>query len=184
MSFYRHYIAAKAGALNASTLALIVNWDPQGASEADLRAREEFLDKIGSQLVAVRHQFDAETKALQPKLNTFNERVAAAEDLHRQAEALPMGSKERAGKEKSLKTLVEMIEADQVDIDQAKADVVETKQWLEERENAHKEAASSLRAAKGQLERAQKDLSRATQQASREKSRTAEARAASGLAVD
>jgi chromosome segregation ATPase len=184
LSWARHYTAVKGGDLEASVLGLMVNWDPKGMGAADLRAREEWLDAIGSQLVGLRRKFDRESAELAPKLQQNHVHITAAEDLEQQTKTFPEGSAERAQHQQALDELLGSIEEEQSALDQAKADMADTKSWLEEREVAHKEAVASLRQAKSNLDHAQSDLARANQRRDREQEQTDQARVVTGLAVD
>lgn len=183
LSFYRNYIAVKAADGNASLLSILANWDPKGMSKADLMAREQYLDQVGSSLVALRHKFDSETAALKPQIDQNNMNLAAADDLNTQVKAAAEGSPERASLQKSLDSLLDTIEQEQPAINQAKSDKTETESWLKEREEAYKEAVTALKGAQRSLDQAQQGLVRAGERRDREQDRTADARRLAGLSV-
>lgn len=184
LNFFRKYIGVKAADASDSILELLVNWDPKGASEADIRVREEFLDKVGAQLIAMRAKFANESRELNDRVKAFTRRLTAAEDLQKQVEAASHGSSEHMRLSASLEKLLSSIERDQPEIDRVKADTAETESWLKEREDAFAQAKSALLGAKSALKNAQRDMARAQERRDREVERTNEARVVAGLRPD
>lgn len=184
LNFFAKYIGVKAADASDSVLELLVSWDPKGASEADIRVREEFLDKVSAQLVAMRAKFANESRELNNRVTAFARRLTAAEDLQRQVEVASSGSPEQARLSASLEKLLSSIERDQPEIDRAKADTAETESWLKEREDAFAQAKDALLGAKSALKGAQRDMARAQERRDREVERTDEARVVAGLRPD
>ncbi len=184
LSFYRHFAGAQADKLDQALVVALVKWDPKGASAADLAARDEQLNQIGLKLVTIRRKFDQESAQLAPKIELNNQHLHAAEDLDSQARALPEGSAERTKKERSLAMLLDIIEVEQPEIDQAKADMADTRTYLSEVEAAHKEAVASLTTARANLAKAQRELERAGTRREREREKADMASVVAGLRPD
>src|SRR5438105_7318139 len=92
-------------AVNAGIEAL-VRWDPQGATEAELRTMEQHLDELGMQVAQARQNYDREQKEADAVQTLAHQRLAAAEALQNQAN----GETDPARKtslEKSLATLLD-----------------------------------------------------------------------------
>jgi chromosome segregation ATPase len=184
LNFYAIYAQTKLRQGSDSILALLATKDPKGMSAADIAAREQVLDKIGSELVALRRQFNDESKKFDLLMKTNTQQIGAAEDLQQQVQAAAAGSPDRSKLEKSLSTLLGIIEKAQPDLDATKEQKVATESWLAERESAYAEARESCQNAKADLERAQRELAQAGQRRDREQQRTAEAVATAGLRPD
>jgi hypothetical protein len=108
--------------------------------------------------------------------------MAAAEHLQSQlaSEANPG---EKAELERSLTTLVTMLEEMAPEVDRERKDVAEAKDFLEMLEKTYAEAGGKLREGRAQLERAQRDMARAGQQRQMAERQADAARRAAGLST-
>ena len=104
-------------AVNAGVEAL-VRWDPQSATEAELRTMEQNLDDLGLQVARARQEYDREEKEAEAIQATSKQRMAAAEQLQAQVNAATDPAM-KSNLEKSLGLLVDMLEKMQPDSDQA-----------------------------------------------------------------
>jgi hypothetical protein len=158
----------------------LVRWDPQSASEAELRTMEQHLDQLGQQVARARQSYDKECREAEAIQTLSTQRMAAAEQLQNQlaAEADPQ---KKAGLERSLTTLVTMLEQMAPEVEREKKDVVDAKDFLETLEKTYAEAGGKLREGRSQLERAQRDMARAGQQRQMAEQQADAARRAAGL---
>jgi chromosome segregation ATPase len=106
--------------------------------------------------------------------------MAAAELLQSQiaAEADPA---RRAGLERSLETLVSMLEQMAPELEREKQDAANAKDFLEMLEKTYAEAGGKLKQARSVLERARRDMARAGQQRQSAEQQAEAARRAAGL---
>jgi len=166
-------------AVNAGVEAL-VRWDPQSATEAELRTMEQNLDDLGLQVARARQEYDREEKEAEAIQATSKQRMAAAEQLQAQVNAATDPAM-KANLEKSLGILVDMLEKMQPDIDRETKQAADAKSFLEMHEGTYAEAGGKLKAARGALEQAQRDMARAAQEKQTAERQAEMARQAAGL---
>jgi len=166
-------------AVNAGVEAL-VRWDPQSATEAELRTMEQNLDDLGLQVARARQEYDREEKEAEAIQATSKQRMAAAEQLQAQVNAATDPAM-KANLEKSLGILVDMLEKMQPDTDRETKQAADAKSFLEMLEGTYAEAGGKLKAARGALEQAQRDMARAAQEKQTAERQAEMARQAAGL---
>ena len=125
-----------------------------------MRSMEQNLDQLGQQVARARLSYDKEMREANAIQALSTQRMAAADQLQRQAEAETDPAK-KAELERSLGTLVTMLEQMAPEVDREKKDVVDAKEFLEMLEKTYAEAGGKLREGRSQLERAQRDMARA-----------------------
>jgi chromosome segregation ATPase len=180
MQFIGNLLGVKATqAVNAGVEAL-VRWDPQGATEAELRTMEQHLDELGMQVAQARQNYDREQKEADAVQALSHQRMAAAEALQNQANGETDPAR-KADLQKSLTTLVDMMEKMAPDVDRTTHDVADAKQFLEQLEAAYADAGGKLKTARSELDRAQRDMTRAAQQREVAQRQADAARQAAGL---
>lgn len=163
LQFIGNLLGVKADhAVNAGVEAL-VRWDPQAATEAELRTMEQNLDDLGLQVAKARQEYDREEKEAEAIQATAKQRMAAAEQLQAQMNAATDPAM-KANLEKSLGILVGLLEQMQPDVDRETKQAADAKDFLEMLEKTYAEAGGKLKAARGALEQAQRDMARAAQQ--------------------
>jgi DNA repair exonuclease SbcCD ATPase subunit len=179
-SFIRNLVGVKTDQAVNSALEAIVRWDPQSATEAELRTMEQHLDVLGRQVAEARMAFDKEKREADTIQTLSQQRMAAAEQLqHRMdSEADPA---RKAELERSLATLVSMLESMAADVDREKQDALDAADFLHSLEAAYQQAGQKLKSARDDLNRAQRDMGRAAQQREMAERRAEAARQAAGL---
>lgn len=181
LAFMRNLMGVKVDqAMNAGVEAL-VRWDPKSASAAELRTMEQHLDALGQQVAQARQSFDKEEREAEAIQALSAQRMAAAEQLQRQS-AGESDPGRKAALDKSLETLVTMLEQMKPEIEREKTDAADAKDYLEMLEKTYAEAGGKLKSARSDLERAQRDMSRAAQQREQADRQADAARQAAGLA--
>jgi chromosome segregation ATPase len=181
LSFIRNMVGVKTDKAMQAGVEALVRWDPQSASEAELRTMEQHLDDLGRQVATARQSYDKEQKEADTIQALSQQRMAAAEQLQRQITAETDATR-KAGLERSLETLVTMLEQMAPEIEREKKDAVDAKDFLEMLEKAYAEAGGKLRQGRSELERAQRDMGRAGQQRRVAEQQAEAARRAAGLA--
>ncbi len=180
LKFMGNFLSVKANsAVNAGVEAL-VRWDPEGATEAELKTMEQNLDALGLQVAKARQEFDRELREAQAIQALSTQRMAAAEQLQRQMDASP-DPVQKAALEGSLATLVGMLETMAPEIDREKNEAADAKSFLEMLEQTYAAAGGKLRAARSALGQAQRDMQRAAQQKDMAERQAESARQAAGL---
>jgi chromosome segregation ATPase len=180
LAFIRNMVGVKADRSVQAAIEALVRWDPEAASEAELQTMEQHLDELGRQVAAARQAYDRERREAEAIEALSRQRMAAAEQLQNQmaAEAEP-GRK--AALERSLGTLVAMLEEMAPEAEREKQDAADAKEFLEMLEGAYAEAGGKLKQARSELERARRDMARAGQQRQSAEHQAEAARRAAGL---
>jgi chromosome segregation ATPase len=180
LSFFRNLVGVKTDQAVTNAVEAIVRWDPQSATEAELRTMEQHLDELGRQVAQARMAYDRERKEADAIQSLSKQRMAAAEQLQgrMQAEADP-GRK--AELERSLGTLVGMLESMAPDIEREEGDAKDAGEFLQSLEETYGQAGQKLKTARDELERARRDMGRAAQQRDAAEGRAEAARQAAGL---
>jgi chromosome segregation ATPase len=179
-TFMRNFLGVKTDQAVQAGIEALVRWDPQAATEAELRTMEHHLDELGLQVAQARAAYDRERHEAVAIKGLLQQRMAAAEQLERQRASEP-ASERKAALEKSLATLVEMLEQMTPDMEREAQDETEAQEFLATLEKTYAEAGAKLRAARSQLERAHRDMGRASQRREMAERQAEAARQAAGL---
>ena len=86
-SFVRNLVGVKTDQAVNGAVAALVRWDPQSATEAELRTMEQHLDELGRRVAEARIGFDREQREADAITQLSRQRMTAAEQLHQRAEA-------------------------------------------------------------------------------------------------
>ena len=181
LAFLKNLAGVKMDSAAQAGIEALVRWDPKSASEAELRTMEQNLDELGREVALARQGYDKEKREADAIQALSHQRMAAAEQLQRQMDA-ESGPARKAALEKSLTTLVGMLEQMAPEVDREKRDEVDARDYLAMLEQTYAEAGGKLKTARSDLERAQRDMSRAAQQREQADRQAEAARRAAGLA--
>jgi chromosome segregation ATPase len=181
MSFIRNLLGVKTDQAVDGLMSALVQWDPHAATEAELRTMEQNLDQLGHQVAAAKSSFDKEQHEAEAIQLLANQRMAAANTLQTEFEGTQFNLPRKAELERSLATLIGLLEEMAPDIDREKQDAVDAAEFLHSLQAAYADAAQKLKTARSDLTRAQRDMSRAEQQRERAESRAEASRQAAGL---
>ena len=179
-SFIRNLVGVKTDQAVNSAVEAIVRWDPKSATEAELRTMEQQLDQLGRQVAEARQAFEKEKREADAIQNLSQQRMAAAEHLQKQMSG-ESDSGRKSELERSLTTLVAMLEGMSGDIEREKRDADDAGEFLHSLEDTYQQAGQKLKGARDALTRAQRDMSRADQQRDMAERRAEAARQAAGL---
>lgn len=180
LAFIRNLVGVKADKAVQAGVEAIVRWDPQSASEAELRTMEQHLDNLGRQVATARQSYDREQKEAVAIQELSQQRMAAAERLQNQISAETDATR-KSGLERSLETLVTMLEQMAPEVEREKKDAVDAKDFLEMLEKTYADAGGKLKQGRSELERARRDMMRAGQQRQTAEQQAEAARRAAGL---
>ena len=152
LSFIRNLVGVKTDKAMQAGVEALVRWDPQSASEAELRTMEQHLDDLGRQVATARQSYDREQKEADAIQALSQQRMAAAEQLQRQIAAEPDATR-KPTIERSLGTLLAMLEQMAPEIEREKKDAVDAKDFLEMLEKTYAQAGGKLKQGRSELER-------------------------------
>ena len=181
LKFVKNMFGVKMDQAVEAGIQALVRWDPKSASEAELRTMEQHLDELGREVAMARQTFDREQKEADAIQLLSGQRMAAAEQLQGQA-AAESDPLRKAGVEKSLGTLVTMLEQMAPDVEREKQDAIDAREFLDMLESTYMEAGGKLKTAHSELQRAQRDMGRAELQREQAERQAEGARRAAGLA--
>lgn len=179
-AFMRNLVGVKTDQAANAAIEAIVRWDPKSATEAELRVMEGNLDQLGLQVAEARQSYEREAKEARAIVELSSQRMAAAERLQAQA-ASESDPARKAELERSLATLVSMLEEMTPDIERERQDERDAGEFLKTLQDAYDGAGRKMRDARSALERAQRDMGRAEQQRAMADQRAEAARQAAGL---
>jgi chromosome segregation ATPase len=179
-SFIRNLLGVKTNNAVQSGLEALVRWDPKSATEAELRTMEQHLDALGLQVAEARASYEREKQEADEIARLSHQHMAAAEQLQSQL-AVEADAERKASLEKSLETLVSMLEQMAPDVDREAKEAQEAHEFLEMLEKSYAEAGGKLKAARAQLASAQRDMGRAEIQREMAERQAEAARVAAGL---
>lgn len=179
-TFIRNLVGVKTDQAVNSAVEAIVSWDPKAATEAELRTMEQHLDQLGLQVAEARQAFDRERKEADAVQMLSSQRMAAAEQIQGRAQAASDPG-QRAELERSLATLVGLLEQMAPEVDRERQDAKDAEEFLRVLEDTYNQAGTKLKTARNELERAQRDMTRAEQQRDSAERRAEAARQSAGL---
>ena len=180
ITFFRNLVGVKKDQAVTSAVEAIVRWDPQSATEAELRTMEQHLDELGRQVAQARITYDRERKEADAIQALSCQRMAATEQLQSRME-MEADPSRKAELERSLATLVGMLEQMTPDIEREEEDAKDAGEFLRSLEETYEQAGQKLKSARSELERAQRDMGRAAQQRDTAERRAEAARQAAGV---
>jgi hypothetical protein len=181
LAFLKNLAGVKMDKAAQAGIEALVRWDPKSASEAELRTMEQNLDALGQEVALARQGYDKEKREADTIQALSHQRMAAAEQLQQQINGESDPTR-KAAVEKSLETLVGMLEQMNPEIEREKQDEVDAREYLTMLEQTYAEAGGKLKMAHSELERAQRDMARAAQQREQADRQADAARRAAGLA--
>ncbi len=180
LAFISNLVGVKADRTVQAGIEALVRWDPESASEAELRTMEQHLDDLGRQVALARQGYDRERREADAIEALSRQRMAAAEQLQSQT-AMESEPARKAGLERSLGTLVTMLEEMAPELEREKQDAADAKEFLDMLEQTYAEAGGKLKHARSELDRARRDMARAGQQRHTAEQQAEAARRAAGL---
>ena len=160
LSFLAGFGKAKAAQAGGSIIELIVRFDPETASEAQISEFEQELTQLTSQVAQVRREYQKEKDEADAIVKQYNQYLAAAENLQAQAND-PVNADKKDAIEKSLAGLLGRIEGMVGDVEREKQEAEEAKAFLDQLEQAAEEAATKVTSARAALKGAQREMASA-----------------------
>ncbi|GAB6037277.1 hypothetical protein JCM15519_18360 [Fundidesulfovibrio butyratiphilus] len=157
MSFFKQFFIKKVEDAQTSFTRLLVEFDPETASEAEIAQLDEALTKLTHQMVGAKKAWDREQQEADEIQKNHDLRLAAAERLQAKAEAA-VSPEDKAHIEASLGKLLDELEKMGPDVERELAEAVEAKQYYDELAQAVKDASQRLKTARDRLSEAKRRM--------------------------
>ena len=180
MGFFSSYGKTKAEDLRNSIVGVLANWDPEGASEAEIDEMNDKLVQVSEQCAKAKNAMVKEKNEADAIVKLYNQRVDAANLLKSQVDA-ETDTTAKASKEKSLNTLLDTLEKMAPDVEREKQEAVDAEDFFKYLEGITISAAEKLKTARSEYNDAIRSMAKAkiTEQMANDKEQAS--RIASGL---
>jgi chromosome segregation ATPase len=179
--FVRNFLGVKGDQAAQGVVEALVRLDPDGASQADLRAMEDDLDVAGRAIAKLRADLAHEQQEFDAINKQYTELMAAAELLQKKVDDPTAPEAQKPDVQKSLAKLLDRLEHTVPELDRDKKDVADTQALLAQAEDAYRQKAEALANAKQSLERAKHDLQHAKIEEERAAERARQAEVVAGI---
>jgi len=178
--FLKHFALTKAEDVQTGFMQMLVQFDPAGASEAEIGQLDEALTKITRQMVEAKNDYDRELREAQEIKKNYDLRVTGAERLQAQMDqaADPAG---KAAVEASLAKLVADLETMLPKVEREAKQADEAKGYYDDLSSAVKTASERLKTARANLSEAQRRMNSAQLQADKAAEQEARAKMLAGI---
>jgi DNA repair exonuclease SbcCD ATPase subunit len=180
ISFLKHYFEKKAENVQNGFTKLLVEFDPQTASEAEIGELDEALTKLTQQMVGAKNAWDKELRQSQEIQKNYDLRLSAAERLQAKSAAAP-SPEEKAQVEASLAKLLDELEKMAPEVQREAQEAKESQGYYEELNQAVKTASERLKTARERLSDAQRRMDLAKVRMERAKEQEDQAMVLSGI---
>ncbi len=155
-NFLKHFVVKKAEDAQTGFLQMLVEFDPETASEAEIAELDEALTKLTQQMIGAKKAWEKEQREADDIQKTYDLRVSAAERLQAKAEAA--GPEEKAQIEATLAKLLEDLEKMVPEVEREGTEAAEAKVYFDELASAVKSAAERLKTARDRLSEAKRRM--------------------------
>jgi chromosome segregation ATPase len=180
ISFLKHFLEKKAEDVQSGFTKLLVEFDPQSASEAEIGELDEALTKLTQQMVGAKNAWDKEQREAEEIQRNYNLRLSAAERLQDKA-AAAASPEEKAQIEASLAKLLDELEKMAPEAQREAQEAKEAQGYYEELNQAVKTASDRLKTARARLSDAQRRMDVAKVRMERAKEQEERAMVLSGI---
>lgn len=179
MGFFSQFFFKKAQDAQSGLTRLLVEFDPETASEAEIGELDEALTKLTKQMVSAKNAWEQEQREAQEIQKNHDLRLAAAERLQAKAEAA--APEEKAQIETSLAKLLDEIEKMVPEVEREAREAEQAKAYYDELAEAVKTAAERLKTARARLSEAKRHMDVAKVQMERAKDQEERAKVLAGI---
>ncbi|CAM2058454.1 conserved hypothetical protein [Desulfovibrionales bacterium] len=178
--FLKHFAKTKAEDAQSGLMRLLVEFDPEGASEAEISQLYAALTKITRQMFDAKKDYDRELKEAEEIRKNYDLRVNAAERLQVRLDATA-DTAEKAQIEASLNKLVADLEAMTSQAEREQQEAKDAKAYYEELNAAVKIASERLNSSRTHLTNAKRRMDMAKLQAQRANEQEGRAKSLAGI---
>jgi DNA repair exonuclease SbcCD ATPase subunit len=180
MGFFGNFAKTKLSGIQENIAKVVVAWDPNGATEAEISTMIEELNKVTVDYGKAKSAYDKEKAEAVAARANYDRYISAAEKLSAQVdtEADPIRKSEL---EKSLTSLLSKLEELQPEVEREEQEAVEAEQYHAEMKEFAELTANKVKTARAALANAQKDMQRAEIAQQKAEDRAARAEVVAGL---
>jgi len=179
LNFVKHFFVKKAQDAQSGFVKLLVEFDPETASEAEISELDEALTKLTRQMVNAKQAWEKEDREAVEIQKNYDLRLAAAERLQAKADAA--SPEEKAQVEASLGALLAELEKMVPEIDRELREAQEAKVYYDELAQAVKSASERLKTARERLSEAKRRMDVAKVRMERAKEQEDRAKVLAGI---
>lgn len=179
LSFLKQYFVQKTEDVQSGFIKLIVSFDPESASEAEIAELDDVLTKLTRQMVSAKSAWDKEQQEAEAIAKAYDLRVGAAERLQAQLDAAT--TEDKARYEASLGTLVAELEKMVPEVEREEAEAKDAKAYYDELHDAVMTASERLKTARAHLADAKRRMDMAKIQAERAAEQETRAKTLAGI---
>lgn len=160
---------------------LVVKFDPETASAAELEDMERRFDKLNLEVSKAKTDAEKERRESDEINKQYHDRLAAAEKIQETINLGELSEKKLKEHQKALDELVTILEEMKADVEREEQEAIDAEEFLGELEQANNLMFEKLKGTKKELDKASKEMKKARMEEERAKDREERARIASGL---
>lgn len=157
IGFIKHLVGIKAERGMDTIIQTLVAFDPEGATEAQLREMEEELDKLGLKVAESHTAAEREQREADEIQKLQAQRFAALDSLEKQR-AASTDESAKASLTASMENLTALLEAMSPDIEREVSEAKTAKEFLAELQDAYRDAGTKLKGARAKLNAARTSM--------------------------
>jgi hypothetical protein len=181
--FFKNYGKQKAKDAEQGIITLLVNFDPEGATEAQLATYSDNLTKVSEMAAKARQVMEKEKLEADNISNLYSQRMSAAELLQKNFESETDLEKKKS-LEKSLTKLMENLEKMVPEVESEVSEAKEATEYFEYLEQLTVQAAEKLKGARGEFKDAMRKMTKAKLQEQMAKEKEEAVKVATGVTSD
>lgn len=180
-TFITAFLGVKAEQSGDAAVALLVRWDPEAASEAEIRQIEDALVTVTERTEAARATYLREKREADAVRRQFDENMALIEQFKADIAAAADDVGKQESLTVSLETLVDETSELKTELDRETEEAREAEEFLRELEALCKETAENLKVARANLGKARQRMERAEVREQRAKEKEAQSKVLAGI---
>ncbi|WP_243312581.1 hypothetical protein [Fundidesulfovibrio agrisoli] len=178
-TFLKHFFIQKTQDAQQGFVQLLVQFDPETASEAEIGELDDALTKLTQQMVAAKNAWEKEDREAKEIQKNYDLRLAAAERLQARAESA--SPEEKPQVEASLAALLGELEKMVPEVERELREATEAKGYYDELAQAVKDASERLKTARARLSDAKRRMDAAQVRMERAKEQEERAKVVAGI---
>lgn len=182
--FLNHFGRQKVKEAKKGVTEMIVKFDPQSASEAQISMLDEQVSELSLETSKIRQLAQKERAEATAARDNYNNHLKAAQHIENQLDDESLSKSKRAELEKSLLALTEKLEEMYPDVQTEIQEADEAEQELSDMETMLKSAADKLKSARKTHDRAMREMSKSERQVKQAAEKEARAKRLSGITAD
>lgn len=180
LGFLKHFGLTKAHDAGKKVMETIATWDPEGASEAEIRQIDEQLNEVLKNLASAKSDYNKEKAEADVARLNYEKSIRAAEILQKRVEENPSD----VDSANMLNQLITQLETLHPEVEREEREAIEAAEVVAELDELAKMIAEKLKTARSQLESAVRDMKKAEAEVERAKERADRAAVIAGIKED